>query len=82
VALICGSYSGTVVPHPTAGISPAKVIFVEISIIMNIQERKPELIKLFLYINDDSLIIKLESFLKNESVTYYADKLKPISWDD
>ncbi len=42
-------------------------------IIMNIQARKLELIEQFLPVNDEGLIVKIESFLKNERVAAYAD---------
>lgn len=49
---------------------------------MNIQSRKLEFIEQFLHINDEALITKLESLLKNEKEASYNKKLKPMSMDE
>lgn len=45
---------------------------------MNIQARKLVLIEEFLRISDDSLITKLESFIKQEKKSSYDRNLKPM----
>jgi hypothetical protein len=49
---------------------------------MNIQARKLVLIEEFLKINDESIIIKLESFLRNEKKISLERNLKPMSLND
>lgn len=46
---------------------------------MNIQAKKLELIEEFLRISDENLILKLETFLKNEKKIYRERNLKPMS---
>jgi hypothetical protein len=46
---------------------------------MNIQARKLVLIEEFLRINDESLITKLESFIKQEKKISHERNLKPMS---
>ncbi len=46
---------------------------------MNIQAKKLELIEEFLRISDENLILKLETFLKNEKKKYRERNLKPMS---
>jgi hypothetical protein len=57
-------------------------IFVQRRFIMNIQSRKLELIEQFLHISDETLITKLESFLKNEQKASYNKKLTPMSMEE
>jgi len=49
---------------------------------MNIQSRKLELIEQFLHISDETLITKLESFLRNEQQTSSEKKLTPMSMEE
>ena len=49
---------------------------------MNIQTRKLELIEEFLRISDETLIEKLESFLKIEKKKRHDKELKPMSLND
>lgn len=49
---------------------------------MNIQARKLVLIEEFLRISDESLIIKLESFLRNEKKITRERNLKPMSLNE
>jgi hypothetical protein len=51
-------------------------------IYMNIQARKLVLIEEFLKISDESLIIKLESFLRNEKKITRERNLKPMSLNE
>jgi hypothetical protein len=46
---------------------------------MNIQARKLSLIEEFLRINDEQIIVKLESFLKYEKARVLENELKPMS---
>ena len=46
---------------------------------MNIQARKLVLIEEFLRISDESLITKLESFIKHEKKVTHERNLKPMS---
>ncbi len=46
---------------------------------MNIQAKKLELIEEFLRISDENLILKLETFLKNEKKISRERNLKPMS---
>ena len=46
---------------------------------MNIQARKLILIEEFLHISDESLITKLESFIKQEKKVSHERNLKPMS---
>lgn len=46
---------------------------------MNIQARKLVLIEEFLRISDESIIAKLESFIKQEKKTSHEQNLKPMS---
>jgi len=49
---------------------------------MNIQARKLVLIEEFLRISDESLITKLESFIKLEKKISHERNLKPMSMDE
>ena len=49
---------------------------------MNIQARKLILIEEFLHINDENLITKLESFIKQEKKVSHERNLKPMSLKD
>jgi hypothetical protein len=49
---------------------------------MNIQARKLVLIEEFLKISDETLISKLESFLKNEKKIIRERSLNPMSLDE
>lgn len=49
---------------------------------MNIQARKLGLIEEFLHINDESLIIKLESVIRQEKKLLHDRNLKPMSLND
>jgi len=49
---------------------------------MNIQARKLVLIEEFLRISDESLIAKLELFIKQEKKTSHEQNLKPMSMDE
>jgi hypothetical protein len=49
---------------------------------MNIQSRKLVLIEEFLRISDESLITKLESFLKQEKKMTHDRNLKPLSLNE
>ena len=49
---------------------------------MSIQTRKLVLIEEFLRISDESLIAKIESFIKNEKKISHENNLKPMSLDD
>lgn len=49
---------------------------------MSIQARKLVLIEEFLRISDESLITKIESFIKNEKKISHEEKLRPMSLDD
>lgn len=49
---------------------------------MNIQARKLGLIEEFLRISDESLIIKLESLIKQEKKLSHERNLKPMSLND
>lgn len=49
---------------------------------MSIQARKLVLIEEFLRISDESLITKIESFIKNEKKISHEENLKPMSLDD
>jgi len=49
---------------------------------MNIQARKLVLIEEFLRISDESLITKLESFIKQEKKASHDRNLKPMSLDE
>lgn len=49
---------------------------------MNIQARKLGLIEEFLHINDESLIIKLESVIRQEKKLLHERNLKPMSLND
>lgn len=49
---------------------------------MNIQARKLVLIEEFLRISDESLITKLESFIKQEKKITHERNLKPMSMEE
>ncbi len=49
---------------------------------MNIQARKLELIEEFLRINDEGLITRLESFLKQEKKISHERNLNPMSMSE
>jgi hypothetical protein len=49
---------------------------------MSIQARKLVLIEEFLRISDESLITKLESFIKQEKKTSHERNLKPMSMNE
>lgn len=49
---------------------------------MNIQARKLNLIEEFLRISDESIIEKLESFIRIEKKKQYDRELKPMSLND
>ena len=49
---------------------------------MNIQARKLVLIEEFLRISDESIITKLESFIKQEKKEFLEESLKPMSLKD
>lgn len=49
---------------------------------MNIQARKLILIEEFLRISDESLITKLESFIKEEKKVSHEKNLKPMSLNE
>jgi hypothetical protein len=49
---------------------------------MNIQARKLNLIEEFLRISDESLITKLESFIKQEKKVSHERNLKPMSLNE
>ena len=49
---------------------------------MNIQARKLVLIEEFLRISDETLITKLESFIKHEKKISHERNLKPMSIDE
>lgn len=49
---------------------------------MNIQARKLVLIEEFLRISDESLITKLESFIKQEKKISHERNLKPLSLNE
>ncbi|MHC1703759.1 MAG: hypothetical protein AB9846_07615 [Tenuifilaceae bacterium] len=49
---------------------------------MNIQARKLVLIEEFLRISDESLITKLESFIKQEKKVSHERNLKPMSLNE
>jgi len=49
---------------------------------MNIQARKLVLIEEFLRISDESLIIKLESFIKQEKLISQEISLKPMTLEE
>lgn len=49
---------------------------------MNIQARKLILIEEFLHISDESLITKLEAFIKQEKKVSHEKNLKPMSLND
>lgn len=49
---------------------------------MNIQARKLNLIEEFLKISDESIIEKLESFIRIEKKKQYDRELKPMSLND
>jgi hypothetical protein len=49
---------------------------------MNIQARKLILIEEFLRFNDESLITKLESFIKQEKKVSHERNLKPMSMSE
>ena len=49
---------------------------------MNIQARKLILIEEFLQISDESLITKLESFIKQEKKVSHESNLKPMSLNE
>ena len=49
---------------------------------MNIQARKLILIEEFLRISDESLITKLESFIKQEKKVSHERNLKPMSMNE
>ena len=49
---------------------------------MNIQARKLVLIEEFLRISDESMITKLESFIKQEKKISHERNLKPMSIDE
>lgn len=49
---------------------------------MSIQARKLVLIEEFLRISDESLITKIESFIKNKKKLSHENNLKPMSLDD
>ena len=49
---------------------------------MNIQARKLVLIEEFLRITDESLITKLESFIKQEKIKSHESNLKPMSLNE
>lgn len=57
-------------------------IFVERKLTMNIQTRKLELIEQFLHISDETLIAKLESFLKNEKQSSDNQQPTPMSMEE
>jgi len=57
-------------------------IFVERINVMNIQARKLGLIEEFLRISDESLIIKLESFIREEKKISHERNLKPMSLNE
>jgi len=57
-------------------------IFVERIDDMNIQARKLVLIEEFLRISDESVITKLESFIREEKKTAHERNLKPMSIDE
>lgn len=49
---------------------------------MNIQARKLGLIEEFLHINDESLILKLESVIRQEKKLLHERNLKPMTVND
>jgi hypothetical protein len=49
---------------------------------MNIQDRKLVLIEEFLHIDDESLIDKLESLIRQEKKILYERDLKPMSLNE
>lgn len=49
---------------------------------MNIQARKLGLIEEFLHINDESLILKLESVIRQEKKLMHDRNLKPMTVND
>lgn len=49
---------------------------------MNIQARKLGLIEEFLHISDESLILKLESVIRQEKKLMHERNLKPMSLND
>jgi hypothetical protein len=49
---------------------------------MNIEARKLNLIEEFLRIDDESLIAKLESFIKQEKKVSHERNLKPMSMNE
>jgi hypothetical protein len=49
---------------------------------MNIQARKLILIEEFLHISDESLITKLESFIRQEKKVSHERNLKPLSLNE
>ena len=49
---------------------------------MNIQARKLVLIEEFLRISDESIITKLESFIKQEKKISHEESLKPMSLNE
>ena len=49
---------------------------------MNIQVRKLNLIEEFLRISDESMIEKLESFIRKEKKKQYDRELKPMSLEE
>lgn len=49
---------------------------------MDIQARKLVLIEEFLRISDENLIIKLESFIKQEKMVSHERNLKPMTLDE
>lgn len=49
---------------------------------MNIQARKLVLIEEFLRISDESIITKLESFIKQEKKAFQARNIKPMSLNE
>jgi len=49
---------------------------------MNLQARKLVLIEEFLHISDESLITKLESFIRQEKKISHERNLKPMSLND
>jgi len=66
-----------------ASLSILKIfIFVQRIEDMNIQARKLVLIEEFLRISDESLIAKLESFIREEKKTAHERNLKPMSIDE
>ncbi len=49
---------------------------------MNLQARKLNLIEELLRINDESFIIKLESFIREEKKSSHESNLKPMSLNE